>query len=361
MPTVKIGRHILIITALLLLAVGLSHWLPQWIGFDPAGFVLGKMKEEKEIKPPLPLLDTLRIVLNSQKSQKIKDGREVWTIGNGVPLPVYLLRAQRVVQERGGAIISMQEFTTGGRTQNANLSWKSAEGEVKNIQLKYGSEFLEGTSQIAIAFQLNAPPDSSVSRQLQSLGIPYTLLIRPFQIHKDSTWKLPSLDSAQYVAWIGMEPHQFPWVTPGNKPILIHHNASDIEEIIDASKDRIPQMKGVATFMGERAMEQEKLLTTLMDILKKKNLWFLDLTGSRFSRSQEICRKQKAHCTTAYAYDRSNQVLDYLHHSLKIAGKSGKAIALVPLTAESIAAISEIIPEARLQGTSFIYLSTLIP
>lgn len=357
----KIGRHILIVVFLLLLAAGLSHWLPKWVGFDPAGFVLGKVKEEKVEKPPLPLIDTLRIVLNSHKVQKLKDGREVWTIGNGVPLPVYLLRAQRVIHERGGTIISMQEFTTGGRTQNANLSWKSAENEVKNIQLKYGSEFLEGTSQLAIAFQLNEPPDSSLTRQLKSLDIPYTLLIRPFQVHKDSTWKLPTLDSAQYVAWIGMEPHQFPWVTPGNKPILIHHEAADIEEILEASKARIPQMQGVATFMGERAMEQEKLLINLMDILNKRKLWFVDLTGSRFSRSQEICRKQKARCTTAYAYDRSNQILDYLHHSLKIAGKSGKAISIVPLSSESIAAISEIIPEAKTQGTSFIYLSSLIP
>lgn len=354
----KIATHISIILIAILILIGLGHFLPTYLNISPATLTLGLIsKPTTPIKPPMPLKDTLAAVLNVQKKQSFKKGPETWSLGNGIPLPVYLLRAKRVIESRNGKIISMQEIFPGPK---ASIQWADSSGTITYTTIKYSDDYLQGSSVIGMAFLCEAPPDSILSAKLKALDIPLTLIVRPFKVHEDSTWKLHTFDSLEYVGWIGMEPHQYPWVTPGNKSILIHHKDADINSILTDAKKRLPNMKGIATYMGERAVEQQPLLETLFTILNKEQLWFLDLTQSRFSKTMGICESKGAHCKLSNSHSKSLPPEEYLTQVTKSASKNGKALAILYLSDKSILAASNMIATVKSQGTTFVHLTNLI-
>jgi len=358
----KLIRHLAIIGSLLIAFFLLGHWIPrllhsdprdwQWIAADPSPTL-------QDSATVLSLHDDLQREMSVLKTSKKRGSKpEIWTVGKGVAIPVYLLRAQRQIRRRSGSVLRMEELN--GKQQSARLMWRDSLGDSCTVEIRIGDTFLDNSSRLAIGFVLIQPPTAAELHSLSTLSAPYSILVQPFDTNKTLLYDLDQLPNKEIVAWLGMEPHRYPWISPGPKSILIHHSEREISDLIDEVVHRIPSVSGITTRMGERAVEHKPLMQALLRALGKRKLWFLDLTQNRFSRSSEVCSELGIPCRKSRIKPSEIKAEEYLRSALNTAVKSGENIVILPLSEENVNAVRASIPQADSLGTQIVKLSALM-
>jgi polysaccharide deacetylase 2 family uncharacterized protein YibQ len=254
----------------------------------------------------------------------------------------------------------MEEMSSNRKTQSAKLTWRTSSGDSATVEIHIGEEFLEGSSSLALLFVLDSALTPAEYSSLEKLSVPLSLLINPFDSANTSNEKIGALKNAEIVAWVGMEPHRYPWISPGPHSILIHHSEKEIRKLVDEVAQKLPSMVGIASKMGERAVEHKPLLQALIRAIGEKKMLFLDLTQSRFSRSLEVCNELKVPCRMSQIKPANKNANEYLQAALGIALRAGNSSVILPMNEENIEAVRVIIPLAEAQGTEIVKLTTQV-
>lgn len=282
----------------------------------------------------------------------------VWVLGRGVSFPVYALRAQRAIQQEGGTLLRMKEQNHQS-TPSIYLQYLSPQGDTNEVQLRLGEEYLQSSSKIAILFAVDSSLSIATLNQLHSLEQPFNLLIQPFDTSKALRYDLDKLPAFEGIAWMAMEPKHYPWVDPGPQAILIHHNEEQVSSIIHQAQKALPQIQGIATRMGQRAMEHRPLLTALLHELNKQKLWFLDLSENKFSKSLEVCQTQNVVCRQE-KIDSGKEMQKYLGKQLHKAIRSGSSLVILHASQESVLAVQNWLPTVKARGVEIVKLSQIM-
>lgn len=338
-----------------------GYFAPKKLDVKPDSLLIfvDKPKAPPDSIKPMSFRESVQKAIPILKATKKRGNPvEVWTVGKGIALPIYLLRAQRQIIARKGVVVQMIELNN--KIPSARLTWADSLGDSSTVEIRVGEAFLEGSSSLAIAFTVDSSVTPGLWGALEKLTIPLSLLVQPFDstnnvVRDPEKWK-----DKEMIAWIAMEPHKYPWISPGPRPILIHHNDKDIDKILNDAFKRLPTAAGIATRMGERAVEHKPLLQALVHNVQERNLWFLDLTQSRFSRTMEVCDEMKVQCRMSSIMPSEKDPTKYLQTLLTTATKAGKAVAILPLTEANINAVKALLPAAELQGTEIVKLSELM-
>lgn len=342
-----------------------GHVLPKLTHVDPASFTIGA--KPKEEKPAIvwtskvfedSLAASIPVKTRITKKRKNAEPKEFWYVGKGISLPVYLLKAQRAIQTMGGQVDSMKEIDL--RQTKAMLAWSDTLGTSKSVEIILSDEFQQGSSSLAIGFTVDSNLSIPELNALNTLARPFSLLIRPLDSLTSLLYDLDKLPKAEPVIWLGMEPHRYPWINPGPRSVLIHHNSKEIATVIEQASKRIPKAVGIASRMGERAVEHKPLLEAVLHTANKHGFFFLDLTQSRFSKTLEACSELKASCKSARQLKPGEDVALYLKKALSTSLKSGQEILLLPISEDNIKAVAAILPDAESQGTEIVTLSILM-
>ena len=122
-----------------------------------------------------------------------------------------------------------------------------------------------------------------------------------------------------------------------------------------------PEAKGIATRLGEQAVEHRGFLTALLNPLKGKNLFFLDLTGTSPSETNNVCESLSIRCEMYSPYNPDNSTVDYyVTKTLKEASKYGSAVLILPASRDTWKNIENIKELASRQGTEIVSLTELL-
>lgn len=352
-------RHFVVLGIVVLAFVVLGHWLPKQLQISPSRLVFFQDPPSTVVdttKPAPTLREQLFETLQVKKETKRRSPKHnLWTLGKGKDLPVYLLDAQKVIHSEKGQIVRMEELNN--KQKSARFTWTDSLGDTSAIELTIGEDFLTGSSSIAILFAVDSTISIPVLNMLNSLAVPYALLVQPFDTNQALRYDLDRLANKEVVIWIGMEPHQYPWVNPGPNSILIHHNQKQIANIMEEAHKSLPMAIGLASRMGERAMEHRPLLEALLRAAAKESLWFMDLAKSRFSKSTEVCAELGLSCLRSQVLDQDKDPEEYWQKSLQSASKSGASVVILHLSEENVAATRNALPIAEAQGTEIVKLS----
>jgi len=357
-------RHFVILALILAAFIVVGHLIPQALSISPDRFSLLQetaAPDTTAITKVLPFRDALAQSIPVLKvTTRRHNPIETWTVGKGIALPAYLLKAQRKIIALGGHVVRMEELNSTRNQPAAKISWKTATGDTATVEIHIGDEFLEGSSNLSLAFVLDAQPSSAEVAELHKLSIPLSILVNPFDSNSFAPQIWTQQVNTEIVAWVGMEPHRYPWVSPGPHSILIHHTEKEIRALVEDVAQKLPTMVGIASRMGERAVEHKPLLQALIRSIGERNLWFLDLTNSRFSRSLEVCSELKVPCRMSQIMPSSKKASEYLQAALNSALRTGNASVILPLSEDNIEAVRAIIPLAEAQGTEIVKLSSQV-
>ena len=279
-------------------------------------------------------------------------------LGNGISIPNYMLKAQRYILSNKGTVTSMEELH--GKLPSALLSCKDSTGNSLTVELRVGETFLDSASRISVAFQVDTLTSSSLDA-LSKLDFTVTLLVTPFDSSQALFAMLDQLKHKELVAWIPMESHNLLSAKLGPHSIQIHHSESEIAETIDDAFRRMPESVGMATRLGQRAVEHKPLLDAVVKSLAARKGWFWDLSANRFSESMAACGELGLPCMRTSPFDPDRGTMpEYIQKALNLARKSGKAAIVMPLNAEALDAIAHFKESAAAQGTEIVNISSII-
>lgn len=96
-----------------------------------------------------------------------------------------------------------------------------------------------------------------------------------------------------------MEPVYYPQNDPGPNTLLTglprEENLKRLDEILNI----YPQIKGIVSYQGSLFMTSEEDLTPIIQSLKSNNKTFIDTSNAPQSKTQSVCKEQKATCYRA--------------------------------------------------------------
>ena len=138
----------------------------------------------------------------------------------------------------------------------------------------------------------------------------------------------------------------------------------EIKHNFKAMLDKFPDIQGINNHMGSKLTEDLSRMNVIMEILKERNMFFLDSKTSAKSRAEEAARA----AGIAYAHrhvflDNNNDktyILGQLDKVEKLARKNGYAIAIGHPKSQTYAALKEWLPKMKDKGLELIHLSEAI-
>ncbi|MCF0224906.1 MAG: divergent polysaccharide deacetylase family protein [Fibrobacter sp.] len=296
-----------------------------------------------------------------QESRKKSRPRVYWTLGRGKTIIVYLMQAKHFIEKNGGTVLSMEELHDPKYFQSANLDLIKPDGDSLKLQLQVSDNiFRSDASALSISFQVtNLNPE--IIAALNKLDFPYDLLVPPFGL-KDAVYAdLDKVRKKEIILWMTMESTALNKSHNKYRPLRVHHTEEQLETIIDDSRKKYPNAKGIATKHGKQAMEHTQLLKAILKPAEKNKLWFLDITENKQSIILDVCKGMDILCKKAPPYNPEHSSLqDYVNAKRREASKSGLSAMILPLNMESLKLVEELSQKLEKQGTSLINLSTFM-
>ena len=298
-----------------------------------------------------------------QTSFSKRKKRQIWTMGGGQTIIMYLLQMQRFVNANGGQVLYMEEEYNIDASvfQAASVNLLSNKGDTLLLELQVSrNEYRPGASLLAVAFEVtDLSPEKIVA--LNQLNYPYNLLIPPFGLNAGAYDYLDKVKNKELVLWLTMESTKLNRVHNKLRPLRIHHTEEQIETVITDAKAFIPSAVGIASRYGEQAVEHKQLMQAILKPAQKQHLWFLDLSTNKLSKVPQTCSDMELTCKSATPYNPENSSLaDYIKFKMREATRNGLAVMILPLTTDAIEKVRDLSAKAKSQGTSLVNLSTFM-
>jgi polysaccharide deacetylase 2 family uncharacterized protein YibQ len=125
-----------------------------------------------------------------------------------------------------------------------------------------------------------------------------------------------------------MEPSNYPYLKPGPRALFIDYSRDQTEDILRERLEAYPKARGFATTLGDRAIENPRLMESVLDFMAGHSLVFLDLTGSPLSQTAALSLKSGAESFSARAQEAGSlaNLEAELDRRLGLAKKSGEGI-----------------------------------
>ncbi|MCX7921579.1 MAG: divergent polysaccharide deacetylase family protein [Clostridia bacterium] len=204
-------------------------------------------------------------------------------------------------------------------------------------------------------------------KEMMSIERHMTFAVMPFLEFSESDAAIAHQRGYEVIVHLAMEPYRGKKSWLGPRPIMAGMDGADVRQIVMDAFDNVPFASGANIHMGSKASSEENIIANVLDVIKEKNLYFLDSRTSPKPVAKQIADSKGVQC-----YDRNvfldgtqskKHIKKKLHEAGETALKLGKAVAIGhvgqdggKVTAE---AISEMIPEFDDKNIELVFLSEL--
>ena len=161
-----------------------------------------------------------------------------------------------------------------------------------------------------------------------------------------------------------MEPEGYPGIDPGPGAILLSQSREEIREVLERDIASIPGVVGINNHMGSRATTDPTVMETVLDLINKKELFFIDSRTSPETIALKLAREMGIpsarrdvfldNIPTPSAIDaRTDELLDLVE-------KRGWAIGIGHANVETANALERMAKKASQRNIQWISLESLI-
>ncbi|MBN2407709.1 MAG: divergent polysaccharide deacetylase family protein [Elusimicrobia bacterium] len=202
-------------------------------------------------------------------------------------------------------------------------------------------------------------------REFMELDVPVTYAIIPglpyskFLAHELKNSGIP------YILHMPMEPESYPEDDPGDMALFAGMSREKIEELLEAALLSVPGAPGMNNHMGSRFTSDFKSVSALLDILKKKGMFFIDSATAKKRIALEYAKKIGLPAAENEFYIDNKDDYDYVVKRLKklqaIALKNARTIAICHITRKNTAkALKDYLPEMIRSGVRFVPVAEVL-
>lgn len=204
--------------------------------------------------------------------------------------------------------------------------------------------------------------------EMLKLDIPLTAAIIPFLEKSKYDADIAVKNGKEVIIHMPMEANTDNHCL-GKDPILLSLSDNEITKRVNAAFDEIKVAKGMNNHMGSRVTSNERAIGTVLDVVKEKNVFYLDSKTSQKSKVEKLCKdKNIPYYTRDIFLDHVNSqanVEKELDKAYEVAKKNGKCVVIGHVGAQggntTVNGLKNKIPQLKDKGAKFVFLSQLQP
>jgi polysaccharide deacetylase 2 family uncharacterized protein YibQ len=118
--------------------------------------------------------------------------------------------------------------------------------------------------------------DLRIVEELARIPAPIAFAVLPHTPHAAEAARFLHTAGKEILLHQPMEPHSYPEESPGAGALMVDMDEKQIRRQLRENLAAVPYVSGVNNHMGSRFMGDEARLTTVMEELKKRDLYFVD-------------------------------------------------------------------------------------
>jgi polysaccharide deacetylase 2 family uncharacterized protein YibQ len=201
---------------------------------------------------------------------------------------------------------------------------------------------------------------------LMNLGIPVTLSILPNRPYSTEIALRAKQRNFEVMMHLPMEPISYPDTDPGRGKILVGQNKNTQQQRVEENISSIPYVRGVNNHMGSRAMTDVQTVQNVLEVIKKRGLFFIDsrttadTIGYTIAENMNIPAGQRSVFLDSTDKADIQYSIEKLREVILRSKLQGSCIAVGHPSRETIEAIRRMIDEFRAEGIVLVFASELV-
>lgn len=200
-------------------------------------------------------------------------------------------------------------------------------------------------------------------RELLKINAQITFAILPLCSHTRDAAEMVHKAGRETLLHLPMEPTSYPREKPGNGALFTDMNDRELLFQLDKNLASVPHISGVNNHMGSKFMADEDKLMLIFDMLKKKNLFFIDSRTTTDSKAEIASDKVGLPMASRRIFlDNSRSYKEISKILVEVAEDKGDAPVIIighPYP-ETIRAIKDATGILRAKGVTIVPVSQLI-
>ncbi|MFL6557745.1 MAG: divergent polysaccharide deacetylase family protein, partial [Bacillus sp. (in: firmicutes)] len=121
--------------------------------------------------------------------------------------------------------------------------------------------------------------------------IPITAAVMPFTAHSREHAEWAHKYGMEVMIHLSMEPKRGKRSWLGPRPITVDLSPAEVRRIVEDAIKNVPYAVGINNHMGSRAVENEQIVRTIVEVAKERNLFIVDSGTSPDSKFPEISKE----------------------------------------------------------------------
>jgi len=203
--------------------------------------------------------------------------------------------------------------------------------------------------------------------EMMSINRHLTFAVMPFSTHSQEDAKAAHEKGYEVIVHMPMEPNHGKRSWLGPRPILAGMKEDEVRQIVRDAFEDVPFAVGANIHMGSKASSDESIISAVLDIIKEKDLYFVDSRTADHPIGKKIADAKGVRC-----YDRNifldgqqskSFVKGRLAEAADVALKKSYAVAIGHVGIEggkvTAEAIGEMLPEFDRRNIELVYVSEL--
>ncbi|MDP4092657.1 MAG: divergent polysaccharide deacetylase family protein [Bacillota bacterium] len=195
-----------------------------------------------------------------------------------------------------------------------------------------------------------------------------TMAVMPFLTYTRTDAQTAHKNKHEVIVHLPMESYKGEPAWVGPRPIITTMKDFEIKKLVTDAFNDVPFAAGANIHMGTKAGGDQRVISDVLDVIKGRNLYFVDSRTGNTPVARNIAKKKKIICYENDVFiDGKDQSLDYMKNQLKaaceIAQKTGKAVAIGHVGAEggkiTAQAINEMLSYFDSKNIQLVFVSEL--
>lgn len=188
--------------------------------------------------------------------------------------------------------------------------------------------------------------------------------VLPFLRHSTDVAKKASSSGLEVLLHVPMEPTDMKRHDPGEGAILTNMSDAEVQNRLRINMSSVPHIIGMNNHMGSKLTEDKGRIRAVLEVVKKKGLFFLDSKTSGRSVVSSVAEKVGVRSADRNIFLDNKRDKKYIREQLrklvKMAKKKGTAIAIGHPYPETLSVLKEEIPGLEKEGIGLVRLSELV-
>jgi polysaccharide deacetylase 2 family uncharacterized protein YibQ len=201
-------------------------------------------------------------------------------------------------------------------------------------------------------------------REVLLLGLPVTIAVLPHLRHSAKVADEAHAKGVEVILHLPMEPDDLKANDPGKGALLTAMDARDVRRLVEEDLTAVPHAVGVNNHMGSRFTEDEALMTAVLEVVRDKDLFFLDsrtTAGSVGAKLAGTIGVRNAHRSVFLDNSRDvAHIKGQVSKLVAIARRRGKAVAIGHPYPETIEALRQSLAYLDGSGVEVVRLSEIV-